>query len=97
MTDLQLAELKNKAEALQERARGWQGWFVRRYRSQEVELIGLVRELVSELQRRRLRCAQVEEDCRQLQRDYDRLRYGSEKPPPRDVFTSTLPERPRQS
>lgn len=76
MTDQELADLKRKA--MQDRRR-W-GSLDRVLGRSDLDAGYWIPALVTEVQRARPRCAKLEQDCAQLQREYDALRYGPASP-----------------
>jgi hypothetical protein len=76
ISDEELADLKRKAT--QERSR--RGWHYGLLGRSDLDSGYWIAELVTEIQRLRQRCAQLEGDYAQLQREYDVLRYGTSPP-----------------
>jgi hypothetical protein len=79
LTDRELTELKHAAEQTRPLSRALR-WVLRVTGRTELDAAHWIPVLVSEIQRLRVRSAQLEGDCAQLQREYDRLRYGSAPP-----------------
>jgi hypothetical protein len=85
MSDQELEDLQRRAVE----TRGRWSRLSRVLGAPELDASYWIPRLVTELQRVRQRCAQLERDCARLQREYECLRYGPTPASPLETHTTT--------